>query len=91
MRQKDTRHTISDFFILDEYNDYPIANALLVDNSNSRSYTRDINGNVHVAKHKSGQFTFAISADAYQTFSFNATIKRGTQNDFTVRLKQQWI
>jgi len=81
------RHNTVDFIILADETGNTLANAIVTDESNGKSYTTDNDGLAHVGKHRSGNYSFSITATGRQTINFSADIHRGTNNAYTVRLK----
>jgi len=65
---------------------HPLPAQLVVDNNNDNNYNTDEEGNVHIANHRSGHYTFTVSASGKQTVVFAADIQRGSANMFTVKL-----
>ena len=79
-------HTSVDLLVAALDTNAPIAGATVVDNDNDKTYTTDEEGNVHIANHRSGHYTFSISASGKQTVVFAADIQRGSANAFVVKL-----
>lgn len=79
-------HTSVDLHVAALDTNAALAGATVVDNRNDKTYTTDEEGNVHIANHRSGHYTFNISASGKQTVVFAADIKRGSANAFVVKL-----
>ncbi len=80
------RHTVVDFLVIADEDSSAIAGATITDTSNDKTYTTDYKGDGDIATHKSGHFTFSISAAGRLAVNFGADIKRGTHNNFSVRM-----
>ena len=81
------RHTSCNITVMADESGNALPGITLTDTSNGKTYISDDEGMIHIATHKSGHFNFTITATGRQTVSLGVDIKRGTQNDFSVRLK----
>ena len=79
-------HTSVDLHVAALETNVALAGATVVDNKSNKTYTTDEEGNVHIANHRSGHYTFTISASGKQTVVFATDIKRGSANAFAVKL-----
>jgi hypothetical protein len=80
------RHTGISFEILDADNDKPFVGANITDVSTKKVYVTDDEGEVHIAKHRSGHFHFMIEAKGKPTKDYVAIIKRSVDNSFTIKI-----
>ncbi|HRH49449.1 MAG TPA: carboxypeptidase-like regulatory domain-containing protein [Panacibacter sp.] len=78
------RHTSILFTIVDAAN-APVTDATVAE-VDGKSYATDEDGEVLIDSHRNGTFHFEISAPGKQTVKLSAKIKRGEENDFTVKL-----
>jgi hypothetical protein len=60
----------------------------VMDVSKNKKFLPNDEGLINIEHHRSGKFHFTISAATRIDVDFTATIKRGTSNHFTVRLKK---
>ncbi len=81
------RHTTVDFITLADESGNALANVSVRDENNGKEYVTDDEGLTHIGSHRSGTYTFNITATGRQTVNFSADIARGTNNTYTVRLK----
>jgi hypothetical protein len=82
------RHTSVTFTCLSDEDEKPIARFTVTDNSNHKTYLSDNEGQVNIIHHRFGHFHFTISAPLRIDVDFATDIIRGTQNNFTIRLKK---
>ncbi|MBI5217540.1 MAG: hypothetical protein HY958_01245, partial [Bacteroidia bacterium] len=82
-------HTTSiTFDCLADEDGSPIHSFTVTDKSKNKTIASDDEGEVIIEHHRSGHFHFTITAPARIDVDFAATIKRGTNNHFTVKLKK---
>lgn len=67
-------------------NGNPIAGASVTDYGIGKTYVSDDQGMVHIGTHRAGKFKFAAVAAGRVKVSIDATVVRGTDNNFTIRM-----
>jgi len=80
------RHTEVEITVVADETGNPISGATVTDNTSGKQFTTDAQGIAHLGSHRAGHFDFAVAAPGRNNFILGATVARGTQNAFTVRL-----
>ena len=82
------RSTSALFTCLADESSAPLSAFTVTDQSNNKTYTPDDQGIVTVDHHRAGHFHFTIASSGRTDVDFGTDIKKGTQNNFTIRLKK---
>jgi hypothetical protein len=79
-------HTEVEITVVADETGNPVAGATVSDNTSNKQFTTDAHGIAHLGSHRAGHFDFTVNAPGRNTVVLGATVARGTQNAFTVRL-----
>lgn len=80
------RHTPVDIKVVADESGLPIVGASVTDYSTNKTYVADDDGIVHIGTHRAGKLKFAAVAAGRVKVSIDATVVRGTDNNFTIRM-----
>jgi len=79
-------HTEVEITVVADETGNPVAGATVTDNTSGKQFITDAQGIAHLGSHRAGRFDFTVNAPGRNSFVLGATVARGTQNAFTVRL-----
>jgi len=79
-------HTEVEITVVADETGNPVAGATVTDNTSGKQFITDAQGIAHLGSHRAGHFDFTVNAPGRNSFVLGATVARGTQNAFTVRL-----